>query len=147
MGKQRLFVLSSLACFLLQQAQPAKGARMLQVTFRDVLPSVEVLAPISAAHDALRALTDGRLNDACFSVTLTHCEDAERAPYRVSIELVTPAQATVVAVTEAHSLAAALRSGLSVAQASRPEKRKAASAPLAAVPSHEVHDSAWAVGA
>ena len=120
---------------------------MLQVTFRDVLPSIEVLAPIRAAHGALRALGDGRLNDACLSVTLTQCEEAQRAPHQVSIELVTPAQATALVVTEAHSLAAALRSGRSVAQASRPAKREAARAPLAPAASYEVHDSAWAVGA
>jgi hypothetical protein len=119
---------------------------MFQVTFRDVLPSVELLAPICAAHDVVRALNDGRLHGACLSVTLTQRDEAARAPHQVLVSVVTPEQTSVVVVTEAHSLQAALRSSLALAQASRPAQRERERAPLAAA-SDEVHDGAWAVGA
>lgn len=120
---------------------------MLQVTFRDVLPSVEVLAQISAAHGVMRALPDGRVSgEACLSVTLAQRAEPERVPHAVRIELIRPERATTLAITEAHSMSAALRSGLSLAQASRPPVREGARPALPATTS-SAHEGAWAFGA
>lgn len=88
---------------------------MLQVTFRDVLPSVDVVAQVHAARAALRAQPEAPAESACLSVTLTHRADEEHMPFRVLVELVHGQGSRVAAVTQAFDPRLALRSGLSVA--------------------------------
>jgi ABC-type molybdate transport system ATPase subunit len=89
---------------------------MLQVTFHDVLPSVEVVTQVHAARVLLRAQSErARAASACLSVTLTHHADREAIPFRVLVELVHGERSRVAAVTQAYDPQLALRSGLSVA--------------------------------
>lgn len=108
---------------------------MLKVAFRDVSPSDEVVAQLSAAYAALRAQDGARGG---LSVTLSYRGESDQAPYEVVVERVDAAGLTVRAEASAFALSFALRSALSVAQTgssaqlvSREYERRRAQAQLA----------------
>lgn len=131
---------------------------MFQVTFRDILPTAEIVAQVSAAHAALLAQRDTFGQQRCLSVTLAQRGEHGSAPFSISIEHLDREGSVGCAAAEAHQLSFGLRSALSVAihgsttsLASREyERRRAASARAATVdaaPAYAVDAApAYAVG-